>query len=142
MDIPADPRDRKAWIMKLLHEYGQQFLIFDQEDQPDVFAAPEPESRDPKSGNMDQRELKSWRYLDFTLELLQRRYGLFDGGRLVVDCPVHQVHPLEGERPEDFRECFQLTAEGTIKFRCRRSIGCLRRRCAMKHNQSINCTTS
>ncbi len=42
------------------------------------------------------------------------------------------------KRPEDFRKAFQLTAEGTIKFRCRRSIGCKRPHCSAKNNRSID----
>ena len=56
----------------------------------------------------------------------------------MIDCPVHQLHPLKGERPEDLRKSFQLTAEGTIKFRCRRSIGCKRKHCSAKNNRSID----
>ena len=61
MDIPADPKERKSWVMNLLQDYGREFLIFEPKDQPNVFAAPEPEHRDLKSGNLDPRELKSWR---------------------------------------------------------------------------------
>ena len=138
MDIPDDPLERKKWMMDLLKMYGREFLIFEPEDQPNVFAAPEPEYRDLKSGNLDPRELKSWRYLDFTLKFLQEKYGLFGEGRLVSDCPVHKLHPLKGERPEDFSNSFQLTAEGTIKFRCRRSIGCQRSHCSAKTNRTLD----
>jgi hypothetical protein len=138
MDIPEDPQERKKWMMQLLQDYGQEFLIFETDDQPNVFAAPEPEYRDLRSGNLDPRELRSWRYLDFTLQFLRERYGLFPDQHLVIDCPVHQLHPLKGERPEDFRISFQLTAEGTIKFRCRRSIGCKRKHCSAKNNRSID----
>ena len=138
MDIPDDPRERKKWMMQVLQDYGREFLIFEPDDQPNVFAAPEPEYRDLKSGNLDPRELKSWRYLDFTLKFLQEKYGLFGEGRLVSDCPVHKLHPLKGERPEDFSNSFQLTAEGTIKFRCRRSIGCQRSHCSAKTNRTMD----
>lgn len=138
MDIPEDVRERKKWMMKLLQDYGREFLIFEAEDQPNVFAAPEPEYRELRSGNLDPRALKSWRYLDFTLLFLRERYGLFPDQHLVIDCPVHQLHPLKGERPEYFRKSFQLTAEGTIRFRCRRSIGCKRKHCSAKNNRSID----
>lgn len=138
MDIPEDPQERKKWMMRLLQRYGKEFLIFEPEDQPNVLAAPEPEYRDLRSGNLDPRELRSWRYLYFTLQFLRERYGLFPDQHLVIDCPVHQLHPLRGERPEDFRKAFQLTAEGTIKFRCRRSIGCKRPHCSAKNNRSID----
>jgi hypothetical protein len=136
--IPEDPRERKKWMMQVLQDYGREFLIFGPDDQPNVFAAPEPEYRDLKSGNLDPRELKSWRYLDFTLRLLQEKYDLFGNGRLVTDCPIHKLHPLKGERPEDFRDAFRLTAEGTIKFRCRRSIGCKRSHCSANTNHSMD----
>jgi hypothetical protein len=138
MDIPDDPLERKKWMMDLLKMYGREFLIFEPEDQPNVFAVPEPEYRDLKSGNLDPRELKSWRYLDFTLKFLQERDGLFGEGGLVSDCPVHKLHPLQGERPEDFSNSFQLTAEGSIKFRCRRSIGCKRSYCSAKTNRTLD----
>ncbi|MBM3299028.1 MAG: hypothetical protein FJY85_03640 [Deltaproteobacteria bacterium] len=138
MDIPEDPQERKKWMMQLLQDYGREFLIFEPEDQPNVFAAPEPEYRNLRSGNLDPRELRSWRYLDLTLQFLRERYGLFPDQHLVIDCPLHQLHPLEGERPEDFRKCFQLTAEATIKFRCRRSIGCRRKHCSAKNNRRLD----
>ncbi len=138
MAIPEDPLERKKRMMRVLQDYGREFLIFEPEDQPNVFAAPEPEYRDLRSGNLDPRELKSWRYLDFTLKFLQEKYGLFGEGRLVTDCPVHKFHPLKGERPEDFRDAFKLTAEGAIKFRCRRSIGCKRSHCSAKINRSMD----
>lgn len=138
MDIPEDPQERKKWMMQILQAYGRDFLIFEPEDQPNVFAAPEPEYSDLRSGNLDPRELRSWRYLDFTLQFLRERYGLFPDQHLVIDCPVHQIHPLKGEQPEDFRKCFQLTAEGIIKFRCHRSIGCKRRHCAAKNNRYLD----
>lgn len=138
MDIPDDPQERKNWMMKILQDYGKEFLIFEPDDQPNVLAAPEPEYKDLKSGNLDPRELKSWRYLDFTLKFLQEKYDLFGEGRLVTDCPIHRLHPLKGERPEDFRDAFQLTAEGAIKFRCRRSIGCRRSHCSAKTNRTVD----
>lgn len=138
MDIPEDPQERKKWMMQILQAYGRDFLIFEPEDQPNVFAAPEPEYSDLRSGNLDPRELRSWGYLDFTLQFLRERYGLFPDQHLVVDCPVHQLHPLKGERPEDFRKSFQLTAEGTIRFLCHRSIGCKRKHCSAKGNRSLD----
>jgi len=138
MALPDDPRERKKWMVQVLQDYGREFLIFEADDQPNVFAAPEPEYRDLKSGNLDPRELKSWRYLDFTLKFLQERYGLFGKGGLVSDCPVHKLNPLTGERPEDFSNSFQLTAEGTIKFRCRRFIGCQRSHCSAKTNRTLD----
>jgi hypothetical protein len=138
MDIPEDPQERKKWMMQLLQDYGREFLIFEPEDQPNVFTAPEPEYRDLRSGNLDPRELRSWRYLDFTLQFLRDRYGLFPDQHLVIDCPVHQFRPLKGERPEDFRKSFQLTAEGTIKFLCRSSISCKRRHCSAKNNRHLD----
>jgi hypothetical protein len=71
MNIPDDPQERKSWMMQVLQDYGKEFLIFEPEDQPNVFAAPEPEYRDLRSGNLDPRELRSWRYLDFTLQFLR-----------------------------------------------------------------------
>jgi hypothetical protein len=138
MDMPDDPQERKRWMMEVLQDYGREFLIFEPEDQPNVFAAPEPEFRDLKSGNLDPRELKSWRYLDFTLKFLRERYDLFIDGRLVTDCPAHKLHLLKGEHPEGFRDSFRLTAEGTIRFHCRRSIGCKRSHCLAKNNRTMD----
>jgi hypothetical protein len=138
VDIPEDPQERKKWMMQLLPDYGREFLIFEPKDHPNVFAAAEPENRDLRSGNLDPSELRSWRYLDFTLPFLREWYGLFLDQHLVIDCPIHKLHFLKGEHPEDFRKSFQLTAEGTIKFRCRRSIGCRRRHCSAKNNRSLD----
>jgi hypothetical protein len=138
MDIPEDPQERKKWMMQILQDYGKEFLIFEPKDQPNVFAAPEPEYRDLRSGNLDPRELRSWRYLDFTLQFLRERYDLFPDQHFVIDCPLHELHPLDGEEHKDFRKCFQLSAEGTIKFRCRRSIGCKRPHCSAKNNRYLD----
>lgn len=59
MDIPEDPQERKKWMMQVLQDYGRDFLIFEPEDQPNVFVAPEPEYRDLRSDNLDPRELRS-----------------------------------------------------------------------------------
>ena len=57
----------------------------------------------------------------------------------MIDCPLHELHPLDGEEPKDFRKCFQLSAQGTIKFLCRRrSIGCKRKHCAAKNNRYLD----
>jgi hypothetical protein len=64
-------------MMQFLQDYGREFLIFEPEDQPNVFAAPEPGYRDLRSGNLAPRDLRSWRYLDFTLQFIRERYGLF-----------------------------------------------------------------
>jgi hypothetical protein len=53
MDIPEESQERKKGMMELLEDYGRQFLIFEPEDQPNVFGAPEPEYRDLRSGNRD-----------------------------------------------------------------------------------------
>lgn len=102
MDIPEDLQERKKCMMQLLQGYGREFLIFEPEDQPNVFAAPEPEYRELRSGNLDPRELRIRRYLDFTLDSQRERYGLSPDQHLAIDCPVHHLHPLKGERPEDF----------------------------------------
>jgi hypothetical protein len=102
MDIPEDPQERKNWMMKILQNYGREFLVFEPEDQPNVFAAPELDYRDLRSGNLDPRELKSWRYLDFTLQFFRERYGLFPDQHLVIDCPVHQLHPPQRRTPSGF----------------------------------------
>jgi hypothetical protein len=125
-------------MMQFLQDYGREFLIFEPKDHPNVFAAPELEYRALRSGNLDPRELRSWRYLDFTLQFLQERYDLFPDQHFVIDCPRHKLHPLRGEQPKDFRKCLQLSAEGTIKFRCHRSIGCKRKHCSAKNNRYLD----
>jgi hypothetical protein len=52
MDLPDDPQERKRWMMEVLQDYGREFLIFEPEDQPNVFAALEPEYRDLRSWRM------------------------------------------------------------------------------------------
>jgi hypothetical protein len=32
MDTPEDPQERKKWMMELLQDYGEEFLIFEPED--------------------------------------------------------------------------------------------------------------
>jgi hypothetical protein len=135
MDIPKDPTEMKKWMMEVIQEYGEEFLVFGAEDQPNVFAQPEPPTRKLKSGNVDPHQVKSWRYLDFTLKLLQARYEIFTAGDLIVHCPFHQIHPVDGEDPEAFREAFQLVAKGTIGFRCRRALGCERLYCSFRTRQ-------
>jgi hypothetical protein len=82
-DIPQDPRELKSWMLHILQEYGEKFLVFGTEDQPNVFAAPEPKYRELRSGNLDPRELRSWRYLDFALQFFGERYGLFPDQHLI-----------------------------------------------------------
>jgi hypothetical protein len=79
--------------MLTVEDYGEEFLVFGPEDQPNVFAAPEPEYHELRSGNLDPRKLKSWRYLGFTLKLLQDRYGIFTAGDQTIDCLVPKFQP-------------------------------------------------
>jgi hypothetical protein len=123
-------------MMEVLQQYGREFLIFEPEDQSNVFAVPGPEYRALRNGNLDPREMRSWRFLDFTFEFLWEHYRTFPTRHFVIDCPVHEHAPLKEEEPKDFRKCFQLSAEGTIKFRCRRSVRRKRERCAVKNNRS------
>lgn len=138
MNMSTESQETKKWMVKLLQDYGRDFLVFDLRDQPNVFARPEPEFKELKSGNLDPRELRSWRYLDFTLQLLRERYGLFDENRLVNDCPLHTLYPLKREKSDDFCDCFQITAEGTIKFRCSRSAICKRPYCGCRNNRTLD----
>jgi hypothetical protein len=138
MDIPEDPRERKKWMMEILKGYAEDFHICDPEDQPNVFARQEPDYRKLKSGNRNPQEIKSWRHLKFTHEFLQERYGLFSDSSFITDCPLHKLHPLEGEDPKRFRKALQLVAEGEIGFVCRRYIGCPRRHCELKNQRVID----
>lgn len=110
MHVDEDSRECKKWMMEILKGYAEEFLICDPDDQPNVFARPDPDYRELRSGNRNPQELKSWRYLKFTLEFLQDRYGLFSDGAFITDCPLHKLYPIEGEEPKRFKSALQLVA--------------------------------
>ena len=126
MSIPKDPAERKKWLMDVLKGYGEEFLIFEPEDQPNVFADKErhvPEKL--KSGKVNPRALRHWHYLDHTRNLLRDLYGLFERADLVIDCPLFHVRPREQDQEAEYRKIFQLIVrQGMIGFRCRRFRHC------------------
>jgi|GEM_PF-1622167 len=120
----------KKWAMDLLCSYGKEFLVFDPEDQPNVFAEAEERYPPARGGRVNPKQMKNWRHLPRMLQLLRERYGLFTSGRLITDCPLFVIKPREGDEPKEFRKAFQIkVAKGLVWFRCRRTNFCGRKGC-------------
>jgi hypothetical protein len=118
--------------MDLLRDYGREFLVFDPDDQPNVFAETELRFRPARGGRVNPKQMKNWRHLPRMLQLLRDRYGLFRSGRLVTDCPLFVLKPRKEDDPKEFRKAFRvIVAKGLLWFRCRRGHFCGRKGCPM-----------
>ncbi len=140
MTIPEDPTERKKWMMDVLRGYGEEFLIFEPEDQPNVFAEKERQVTETlKSGKVNPSTLQHWHYLEQTRSLLRDRYGIFERADLVIDCPLFLVRPRGLDQPQDFRKAFQLVIRrGMIGFICRRYRNCTREGCPFKKRRVLD----
>ncbi len=120
-------------VMDLLRSYGEEFLVFDPDDQPNVFAGTEERFPPARSGKVNPKQMKNWRHLPKVLQFLRERYGLFKSGRLVTDCPLFIKKPRKDDDAKDFRRGFQvIVAKGLVWFRCRRAHFCGRKGCPVK----------
>ena len=130
MNAGKKPYDDKGGVMDLLRAYGKEFLVFDPDDQPNVFAENEMRFPPARSGRPNPKQMKNWRHLPRMLKLLRDRYGLFLSGRLITDCPLFILKRRKSDEPKEFRKAFQAkVAQGLIWFRCRRAQSCGRKRC-------------
>ena len=130
MNAHVLPNKDNKKVMDILRAYGKKFLVFDPEDQPNVFAENEMRFLPPRSGRANPKQMKNWRHLPRMLQLLRDRYGLFLGGRLMTDCPLFIIKPRKSDEAKGFRKAFQVkVANGLISFSCRRAQSCGRKRC-------------
>jgi hypothetical protein len=130
MNIQTQPNEDNKRVMDLLRVYGKEFLVFDPDDQPNVFAEAEVRFSPARSGKVNPKQMKNWRHLPGMLQLLRDRYGLFRSGRLITDCPLFILKPRKEDDPKEFRKAFQVkVAKGLVWFMCRRGHFCGRKRC-------------
>jgi len=127
------------WVMDLLRAYGKEFLVFDPDDQPNVFTEAEMRFPPARSGNVNPKQMKNWRHLPRTLNLLRDRYGLFQSGRFITDCPLFILKPRKLDNPKEFRKAFQvIVAKGLFWFRCRRVLLCGRKSCPAQNKSHLD----
>ena len=120
----------KKWIMDLLRSYGKEFLVFDPDDQPNVFDAAEERFPPTRGGRVNPKQMKNWRHLPRMLQFLRDRYGLFRSGRLITDCPLFIIKPRDTDDAKEFRKSFQvMVSKRLVWFRCRRANFCGRNGC-------------
>lgn len=119
--------------MDLLRSYGKEFLVFDPDDQPNVFAEAEERFLPARSGKVNPKQMKNWRHLPRMLQLLRDRYKLFLSGRLITDCPLFIIRPRKDDDAKELRKAFQvIVRKGLVWFRCRRAHFCRRKGCPVK----------
>jgi len=93
VSIPEDPMERKKWMLKLWHEYGDRFAVFHPEEQPlppvevwrqDMYEPynPEPDEKE----NFDPRVIRHLRWWDQTKEFLRERFSLQLSPDYLFDC--------------------------------------------------------
>jgi hypothetical protein len=124
-------------VMALLRSYGKEFLVFDSDDQPNVFAEDEDRFPPAHSGRVNPKQMKNWRHLPRMLQLLRGRYGLFRSGRLITDCPLFIKKPRKDDDAKEFRKAFQvIVRKGLVWFRCRRAYFCGRKKCPV-HKKAL-----
>ncbi len=130
MDTPQKPYEGNERAMDLLRDYGREFLVFDTDDQPNVFAEAEVRFPPARGGRVNPKQMKNWRHFPRIMQLLGERYGLFASGRLITDCPLFVLKPRKEDDPKEFRKAFQVkVAKGLVWFMCRRGHFCGRKGC-------------
>jgi len=126
-------------VMEVLRAYGKEFLVFDPDDQPNVFAEAEERFPPARSGRVNPRQMKNWRHLPRILQFLRDRYGLFRSGRLVTDCPIFVLKPRKEDDPKEFRKALQvIVAKGLVLFKCRRAHFCGRKSCLAQNKSRLD----
>jgi len=139
MDVQVQPNKDKERAMDLLRHYGKEFLVFDPNDQPNVFAAAEVRFPPARGGRVNPRQMKNWRHLPHMLQFLRDRYGIFKSGRLTTDCPLFLLKPRKGDDPKEFRKAFQvIVAKGLVWFKCRRVHFCGRKNCLAQNKDGLD----
>jgi hypothetical protein len=125
--------------MDLLRAYGKEFLVFDPDDQPNVFAEVEVRFPPARGGRVNPKQMKNWRHLPGMLQLLRARYAIFRSGRLITDCPLFIIKPRKSDDAKEFRKAFQvIVVKGLIWFRCRRVQSCGRKNCLAQNKGSLD----
>jgi len=126
--------------MDVLRHYGKEFLIFEGEDQPNVFGQLEHHvSYQLRSGKVNPRALQHWSYLDTTRKLLRERYGLFPGADLMTYCPLRLTGKGEMSVIPTDQKVFRLIIyRGMVGFTCNYARGCPQKHCQAKERSVID----
>jgi len=139
MNARKKPDEDNERMMDLLSAYGKEFLVFDPDDQPNVFAEAGVRFPPARSGKVNPKQMKNWRHLPRMLQLLRERYGLFRSGRLISDCPLFILKPRKVDDPKEFRKAFQvIVTKGLVWFRCRRAHFCERKSCPVRNKSRLD----
>ena len=108
MNAHTKPDSGNKRVTDLLRSYGEEFLVFNPDDQPNIFTEEEMRFPPAGSGRVNPRQMKNWRHLPRMLQFLGGRYGLFGSGRLISDCPLHVLKLQDSDDAMEFRKAFQL----------------------------------
>lgn len=94
VDTPEELNERRNRLVKLWHEYGERFGVFDPKEQPAPEtwepALPEPDEK----GRRDPQCVKHWKHLFDTKQFLRERYAEFrilEGPSMEFDCLVQKI---------------------------------------------------
>jgi len=137
MNARKKPYEDNEQAMDLLRSYGKEFLVFDPDDQPNVFTEAEERFPPARGGRVNPKQMKNWRHLPRMLQFLRERYGLFNSGRLITDCPLFIIKRRKSDDAKEFRRSFQVTiSKGLVRFGCRRAHFCERKGC-QAHNKAF-----
>ncbi len=148
MSIPNDPMERKKWMLRLWHEYGERFAVFHPDEQPlpptDVWHADmyEPYNPEPdEKGNLDPRVIRHLRWWEQTKEFLLERFGLQVSPDYLFDCLAGKYQGRFSDEIEEKEErrwyvralrmgAFMFNGKVGVGFSCR-SRKCQRVRCLL-----------
>jgi hypothetical protein len=144
--IPDDPMERKKWMLKLWHEYGGRFAVFDPDEQPlpptDVWHPDMYEPYNPQpdeKGNLDPRVIRHLRWWAQTKDFLRARLGLQVTPDYFFDCLAGKYQGRfsdEIDEKEERRWYVRTLRMGAFMFESRVGVGFS---CRSKRCQRIKC---
>jgi hypothetical protein len=146
--IPDDPTERKKWMLKLWHEYGERFAVFHPDEQPlpptevwhpDMYEPYRPEP--DEQGNFDPRVIRHLRWWDQTREFLRQRFGLQISPDHFFDCLARKYQGRFSDQIDEKEErrwygralrmgAFMFDGKVRVGFSCR-SRRCQRIKCPL-----------
>jgi hypothetical protein len=133
MTPPQDPKSQKAWLLDLLiNHYGIPGHVIDPAHQLILNDLPSAPATETETKKQDARSVKSNDRLYQILAYLQKEHGLFLGGKLETDCPIH---PWFGQTAKNalgiYKGVFKIVPRehGYLAFTCRLSCKCQWVRC-------------
>lgn len=155
MGIPDDPMERKKWMLKVWHEYGEQFAVFQPGEQPlpptdvwheDMYEAYEPEPDQDR--RLDPRVIRHLRWWEDTRRFLRERFGLQVSSDYLFDCLAGKYQGRFSDQMDEKVEkrwhiralrmgAFMYDGKVGVGFSCR-SGGCQRIKCALNLQRKRN----